>query len=84
MVQDTGKNNRAKSFSDPRSHDPAGKGSEHSNSRKQLAFKHSALKVGGNCFLEKKIIGIWSKSWSQKKRSASLGRKTQPNPVTLL
>lgn len=46
MVQDTGKNNRVKSFSDPRSHDPAGKGSEHSNSRKQLAFKHAALKVG--------------------------------------
>lgn len=54
MVQDTDKKNIAKSFSDRRSHDPAGKRSEHSNSKKQLAFKHSALKMGGNCFLEKK------------------------------
>lgn len=57
MVQDTGKNNRAKSFSNPRSHDPAGKGSEHSNSKKQLAFKHSGLRVDGNCYPEKKIFG---------------------------
>lgn len=65
MVQDTVKNNRAKSSSDPGSHDPAGKGSECSKSRKQLielAFKHSALKEGGNCFLEKKRFGLWSKS----------------------
>lgn len=62
MVQDTGKNNRAKSFSDPGNHDPAGKGSECSNSRKQLAFKHSALKVDGDCFPEKKRFGLWSKS----------------------